>query len=89
MGTYGNKSSRTDQHSANHTHSRTHPTDSNSGATCLYPSGIYNRINIPGSGGSGQNGPNPRSVSSTSFALGPGLETRPLNMNVNYFMRVN
>jgi microcystin-dependent protein len=89
MGTYGNKAAREDQHSAHHTHSRTHPSDSNTGSACIFPSGIYNQINLPGSGGSGQNGPNPRNVSSTAFALGPGLETRPLNMNVNYFMRVN
>ena len=89
MGTYGNKTARTNVHVAHHTHSRTHPTDSNTGSSCIFPSGIYNQITIPGSGGSGQTGPNPRATASTAFALGPGSETRPLNMNVNYFMRVN
>ena len=89
MGTYGNKNANVQAHSAHHSHSRTHPSDSNTGSACIFPSGIYNQITLPGSGGSGQVGPNPRATASTAFALGPGLETRPVNMNVNYFMRVN
>lgn len=79
----------TGQQTVYHTHKRTPANDSNLYFTPLLPSGNYNYNSTPGGSGSSNNGPMYQQVSSTSVGSGPATETRPINMNVNFFMRLN
>lgn len=79
----------TSQQVVYHTHKRTPSNDSNLFFTPLLASGTYGFSSTPGGSGSSNNGPNFQTISSTSVGAGPATETRPINMNVNFFMRLN
>ena len=52
------------------------------------PSGNYDIAFVPGGGGSSASGPNFPKEFGSSAGMGPANESRPVNMAVNYFMRV-
>lgn len=70
-----------------HTHQETSPA-TNLYTTPMLASGNYSQRFHPGGGGSGSFGPTFLALDGTSVGIGPATETRPVNMAVNFFMRV-